>query len=421
MVEGRDRIGGRTWLDSRMGLDLEMGGTWVHWTQPYVWAELRRYGLGVAPSPIPQHAFWWNGQAAVSGSPDELFQRMDRPNRILTEESRTCFPQPFAPFAGPDLTNIDTVTLADRIVELDLSDEERSLLSAFWTLNFNGRLEHAALTQALRWVALANGDWAVTFEACSSYKIEGGTRNLASHIAEHSTADLLLNADVREVLHVNDSVKVTLADGRTINAATAIVTAPLHALGRIAFHPPLPPARTSAIGEGQLGLGVKVWIRIEGEHAPFVALGDASWPLTFFQSEYVHDEHTYVIGFGPDAHAIDTDDRESVQAVLRRLVPDAVVVDIAAHDWVADEYSGETWPMHRAGYLTNSLRELQSADDGLNFAGSDIADGWGGFIDGAIESGLTAAARTARVLAARTAESVARDDSHHLAAEGHFA
>ena len=67
IVEARDRIGGRTWLTQRMGLNLELGGTWVHWTQPYVWAELRRYGIGLAPSPVHEKASWWNGQEAVHG------------------------------------------------------------------------------------------------------------------------------------------------------------------------------------------------------------------------------------------------------------------------------------------------------------------------------------------------------------------
>jgi lysyl oxidase-like protein 2/3/4 len=31
LVEGRDRIGGRTWTAKSMGEEFEMGGTWVHW------------------------------------------------------------------------------------------------------------------------------------------------------------------------------------------------------------------------------------------------------------------------------------------------------------------------------------------------------------------------------------------------------
>jgi monoamine oxidase len=31
VLEARDRVGGRTWTDRRLGHDLELGGTWVHW------------------------------------------------------------------------------------------------------------------------------------------------------------------------------------------------------------------------------------------------------------------------------------------------------------------------------------------------------------------------------------------------------
>lgn len=31
LIDGRDRIGGRTWTAKSMGEEFEMGGTWVHW------------------------------------------------------------------------------------------------------------------------------------------------------------------------------------------------------------------------------------------------------------------------------------------------------------------------------------------------------------------------------------------------------
>jgi hypothetical protein len=45
LVEARDRIGGRSWSSNIDGYPYEMGGTWVHWNQPFVWRELFRYGL----------------------------------------------------------------------------------------------------------------------------------------------------------------------------------------------------------------------------------------------------------------------------------------------------------------------------------------------------------------------------------------
>ena len=42
VLEARGRVGGRTWTDRRLGHDLELGGTWVHWVQPHTWAEMTR-------------------------------------------------------------------------------------------------------------------------------------------------------------------------------------------------------------------------------------------------------------------------------------------------------------------------------------------------------------------------------------------
>ncbi|QKJ19739.1 flavin monoamine oxidase family protein [Microbacterium hominis] len=406
VLEARDRIGGRTWLDERMGMDLELGGTWVHWTQPHVWAELARYGIGLAPSPEPQNASWWNGSEIVHGSPDELFELLDQPNELLTARAREVFPRPFAPLESPLLSAFDSVSLLDEIEMLPIREDQRSLLESFWTLNFNGRLDDAAFTQALRWVALTNGDWKINFEACATYKIAGGTRALADAIWADSVADIVLGADVRSVVTTDSNVTVRTSAGASYDAAEVVLAVPLQTVDRVAVEPAFPPAVSDAVERGQLGLGTKIWFTIDGEHPPFVALGAADWPLNFLQSEYVHGGKTFVIGFGRDATAIDPADTGAVQDALTRLLPGLTVVESNGHDWVADVYARETWPMHRTGFLTSSLAELQRPHGHVRLAGSDLADGWGGFIDGAIESGLKVARSiltTSHLAAAQTA------------------
>ncbi len=44
--------------------------------------------------------------------------------------------------------------------------------------------------------------------------------------------------------------------------------------------------------------------------------------------------------------------------------------------------------MYPPNVLTQDFAELQRAEGNVFFAGADIADGWRGFIDGAVESGL---------------------------------
>lgn len=45
LLEGRDRIGGRSWSSNIDGYPFEMGGTWVAWGQPHVWREISRYDM----------------------------------------------------------------------------------------------------------------------------------------------------------------------------------------------------------------------------------------------------------------------------------------------------------------------------------------------------------------------------------------
>ena len=45
LIEGRDRIGGRTWTSNIGEYPWEMGGTWIHWNQPHIYSEITRYNL----------------------------------------------------------------------------------------------------------------------------------------------------------------------------------------------------------------------------------------------------------------------------------------------------------------------------------------------------------------------------------------
>ena len=399
LLEARDRIAGRTHLDERLGRNLELGGTWVHWTQPYVWAEMGRYGINPVAGPDFTKAFWTANGQLYEGSADSLFELLDAPNQALLADSRHYFPLPFSPLTSPEVADIDGITLSDAIDRLDLPDEQRQLLRSFWTLNFNGKLDQAAYTQALRWCAVATGSWQIMFEACASFKIDGGTRRLAEAILADSTAELRLNQHVVSIAQDNAGVIVQTAGGHQYAARHIILALPLSVLNDLNIQPALSPAKLAAAAKGQAGRGAKLWIKVKGRQERFVALGPENGALNFVQAEYIDHDSTTLVCFGPDAAAIDVDDPIAAQRHLDSLVPGLEVLEIAGHNWIDDEHSRSTWPMHYTGYLTGSLAELQRPEGRIRLAGSDFANGWGGFIDGAIESGLDAARAVAHQLA----------------------
>ena len=82
-------------------------------------------------------------------------------------------------------------------------------------------------------------------------------------------------------------------------------------------------------------------------------------------------------------------------------IPHADVVSTDAHDWNADEFSQGTWMAYRPGQVMRHAAGLQRPEGRLTFAGSDLAWGWAGWIDGAVESGHRAARAVTEMLASR--------------------
>jgi monoamine oxidase len=392
VLEARDRIGGRTWTDSRLGRDLEMGGTWVHWIQPHVWAELSRYGIDVKPSPTPVRGYWITGGTVHSGTADDLLGLIDRGMGASTAEALEHFPQPYRPLMGGDsLETIDALTIREKLEQIGLGADEFDAVEGMWATNFSGRTDDGGYAQALRWCALAGGSWQLMFEACATYKVVGGTRRLIEEMAADAGAEIRIDARVSTVAQDDGGAKVTLEDGTTLTSAAVVVTLPLNVLDSVTFDPPLSEGKRRAAHQGQTSQGVKVWARLRGEYEPFVALAPGSERLTLCQVEEVGEGETLVVAFGSVSERLDGNDRAAVQEALRAWLPDVEVLETTSHDWVSDDLSGETWPMQRAGQLTGALAELQRPEGRVTLAGADYANGWAGFIDGAIETGMRAA------------------------------
>ncbi len=114
-------------------------------------------------------------------------------------------------------------------------------------------------------------------------------------------------------------------------------------------------------------------------------------PFGYLDSEILHGDGTQLmIGFGLDAEQCDTTDLAAMQADLDETIPGYELLDITAHDWLADEFSRGTWAIHRPGWYEHHHAAMRRPEGNLILAGSDLANGWAGFIDGAIESGLGA-------------------------------
>lgn len=403
VLEARDRLGGRTWYrkDALAGKSLELGGTWIHWLQPHVWAELTRYGLDIIESPTPENSVWFVNGARSEGSYEASWEPLERAIAAFGHDAAELFERPYDPLRSADLDVVDQLSISDRIAELDLTAQQRELLTSFYCLCASAPTSEGGLSTMLRWLALSGNDPALFFDVLAKYKFATGTVSLVEAMAAESGATIRLETVVEAIDQDESGATVRTLSGDTFTASTVIVTVPLNVLNTIEFTPPLPQGKLRAADRGQASRGVKVWVEIEGRTDDFCVYAPEDAPISYWQTEFKTTKGQLLVGFGPSGDDFDVEDTESITRAVKDVLPDVEVLGHIAHSWRGDEFARGTWPVLRPGQLTASLRDLQQPHGSVLFAGSETANGWNGYIDGAIETGFRAAREARNMLRER--------------------
>ena len=111
-----------------------------------------------------------------------------------------------------------------------------------------------------------------------------------------------------------------------------------------------------------------------------------------YSKEGFNSGSTFCIAFGYNSHLTDPKaNAEIVSSFNENLRPDATVEAYLTHDWMNDPMAKGTWSCWGPGSMTQYLQELQKPHGRVVFASADWANGWRGFVDGAIEQGVEAA------------------------------
>jgi pseudooxynicotine dehydrogenase len=398
LLEARDRLGGRTWTYRWNDTDIELGGGWVHWHQPHVWSEITRAGLAVELGEDAQVAGWFVGDERHPGTLPERDAIAERGWNQFVDGVEDALPLPHDPlFASDRLARFDGQTITERMDELELDLEERDVLAAELESLAHGRLDEAGAVSVLRWHALSGGSLALTQQTGGRITFRAGTQSLVQAIASEVEFETRLSTPVAAVTQ-DSGIEVHTRAGEALTAKLVIVAVPLNALGGIEFDPPLSEGKNEAIALGQVSRGIKIFIHASGEPV-FQNAIKPGHAFGYLDTEILYADGTQLlIGFGPDAENCDATDLASVQRQLDEILPGYEALAATAHDWLADEFSRGTWAIHRPGWYTHHHAEMQRPEGAVILAGSDLANGWAGFMDGAIESGLRAGATALRQL-----------------------
>jgi monoamine oxidase len=387
VLEARERIGGRTWTkaDALPGITLDMGAQSVDSRQALISAELARYGLVRGEEfPFEPPTVWlMGGERLGPGLPVPVSELADL-ERLLAEvhfAGRRVDAE--APTSEQHLAELD-IPITEWVRSLGLGPASEELGSVFGSSLMSGKAASSSMLLMARHLAAAGGLW--SFLSVDYAGVDGGTSAIAEAIAGDVTAEIRLGSEVEAVEHGDDGV-VVHAGAEPLRATAVIFTTPLNALRRIELRPGLTPATMAGIEAGSANLGAKYWALAKDAPEDFHALGEA--PGIDVASAWKRvPEGVLIVGFGRDASRLDGDDPGALEASLRHYLPDLEVTASTWHNWAADPYAGGTWGGWRPGWATTGLPELLASETPLLFAGSETAQRWPGFMDGAVESGI---------------------------------
>lgn len=410
ILEARNRLGGRTFSAEFAGHHIEMGGTWIHWTQPYVWAEKERYGLEVVETP--------GNEGAHNPENEEFVVIHGKQRKVLVGaqayplaaaidkyfgEARLAWDRPYdAKYAWSEIAKRDSLSALDVLKRMHLGPLEYTAVESYLAVMGHADPATVSYVEMLRWWSLPGWNFGMLNDSVTRYKLKDGTKALIDLMIADGKPDVRLSTPVKKVEDLGGRTVVTTARGETITAAAVIVTLPMNVLPHVEFAPPLNPLVLAAGKETHAGRGSKVYAKVKGhvtKNGKSTALGHANLPLALAFTYAIESDHTILLGFGTDASKLDVSDERAVQAALRVFYPRAEVESCVGYDWTRDPYSRGTWCTYRPDWFQKYYDHFGKDQGRILFATGDHGEGWRGFIDGAIGGGVRAVQRLEKVLA----------------------
>ncbi|KAL5593004.1 hypothetical protein FOBRF1_012106 [Fusarium oxysporum] len=414
LLEARDRLGGRTYTAEVDGHLYEMGGTWIHWQQPFVFRKMSRYGftemwdsnendVGCNYVTVPVEGKYIHmDKDEAERIVDGVFQKFCNVDGKL---GRELIPFPHNPHHNPKVAEYDMMSAADRIKEIrpTLSDFEVAILEANLGAISGNDMKTTGFFDILRWWALCNYTTTGLADLTETYKIAAGQSEFATAFFKEGlgTGNLsyLFDVQVSSVKDHGNMVTLSTINGERFVGNRIICTVPLNILQNMEFNPHLNKDKQDAAQRGHIGFGAKFHLEARGNtlRSWLGAASSDSRVLTIRGDGITPAGNTHVVCFAisstsqPKADAVDFIEHA-------RNVHDMNIKQLVWHNWVNDPFARGTWCVFGPNFSLRYLEALRERHGNVHFASGDWALGWRGFIDGAIEEGTRVACAVAEEL-----------------------
>jgi monoamine oxidase len=411
VLEARDRVGGRVLNHTlESGAVVEVGGQWVGPTQDRVLALAEEFEVGLYPTYVEGEHFLAVGGAVKRYAGDDFALPEDALADIGETQQRLEEMVSSVPLDEPwraanavawDTQTVDTWLVANSKTEVGLGywrtlvpalfsaeAAEMSLLHFLFYCRSGGTID--------RLVATSGG--------AQESRLEGGSQQLALRLADRLGNVVQLGAPVTAIRQDHEGVEVT-HDGGIVKAGRAIVALPPTLAGRIRYSPALPPLRDHLTQQVPMGYVTKVQIaypepfwRAEGLSGSAFSLDDEV--SVIFDNSPPDLSCGVLLGFleggnGRRAGKLRPEERKDlILSVFAKFFgPRAADPDeYVERDWAAEEWSrGCYGGRFGTGVWTGYGEALRQPVGRIHWAGTETAEVWNGYMDGAVRSGERAA------------------------------
>ncbi|OBF29406.1 monooxygenase [Mycobacterium sp. ACS1612] len=415
VLEGRDRVGGRSSTATIAGAPVDLGGTFVGPTQDAVIALAKELGCEmVRTHSRGKNLIRWRGKVRSyrSTTPKLSIIELLDVSRIQWRFERVSRRVPVhEPWTSSIAEIADSKTLDEWLRYVHAGASTRDLMAIMARATWGCEPEEVSLLHAIRYVKAAGGLGRMldVEGGAQQDRFPAGTQQIALRMAEQLGDAVALNAVVRSISRRTDGTLVVGSDRGDVAAKAVIVAVPPQHRAGIAFDPPLPPEYEKLTAHWPQGNLSKAYVAYE---TPF-------WRANGCSGEALSDEGPVFITFdvspsdaGPGILLGFTDARtfDPLPAEQRRakalsgfaaLFGDAAKkpIDYLDHCWGTEEFApGGPTAAVPPGSWTTYGPWLRKPIDNIFWAGTETADEWTGFLDGAVRSGKRAADEAHRAL-----------------------
>jgi monoamine oxidase len=404
VVEARNRVGGRviSFSDLVPGKNMEGGAELIGSNHPAWIAYAKQFKLDFLDVGEEDLEFpiILGGKRLTAEQSEQLWEEMEKVFNTIVEDAAKVDAE--EPWKAANAEALDKRTLADWIEKTSASPLGKTALRTMMTADNGVVTEWQSYLANLAMVK--GGGLEKYWTESEVYRCRGGNQQLATRFVTAIGAARVITRMPVRAISVGDKVaRVTLGDGKVLEAEHVLLTAPPSVWNKIAIDPVLPPGLAAQMGTNVkylISLKSPVWRR--SQLAPEM-LTDGPVSMTWHGTDGQKGAGEGLVAFsgGPAADTCrewtagqrDKNYLAELSKVYRGI--GAGFVRARFMDWPSDPWAKASYSFPAPGQVTSQGPTLRQGIGRLHFAGEYTSYAFMGYMEGALNSGAAAARRIA--------------------------